>query len=332
MHRTDQKTALILGATGGVGSETARALAAHGWRIRALARDPKKAPALDAEWVRGDAMTRQDVVAAAEGCQLIFHGVNPPGYRDWDKLAVPMLENTIAAARAAGARVVFPGTVYNYGPDAFPVLREDSPQSPTTRKGAVRVEMERRLERASHDGVPVLILRAGDFFGPYLTANSWFSQALVKPGRPLTRVTYPGAREVGHAWAYLPDFGETIARLMDREAELGVFERFHMEGHWFERGVEIAERLRPVAGVPDAPIRRMPWLALDALSPVVTTFRELREMRYLWRTPVKLDGAKLRGFLGDDLPHTPADLALRRSLEGQGCLPQSDAGLAPAAA
>ena len=51
-------TALILGATGGVGGATARALAEAGWRIRALARDPSKLAAREPGWeaVAGDAM------------------------------------------------------------------------------------------------------------------------------------------------------------------------------------------------------------------------------------------------------------------------------------
>jgi hypothetical protein len=53
-----------------------------------------------------------------------------------------MLDSSIAAAKASGARILFPGTVYNFGPDAWPILREDSPQRPKTRKGAIRVEME----------------------------------------------------------------------------------------------------------------------------------------------------------------------------------------------
>ena len=68
--------------------------------------------------------------------------------------------------------------------------------------------------------------------------------------------------DAGHAWAYLPDLGETFARLLERD-DLPRFARFHFEGHWFERGVEIAERTRAAAGVPDAPIRRMP----DSIQP-----------------------------------------------------------------
>lgn len=74
-------------------------------------------------------MVREQVLAAAQGCAVIVHAVNPPGYRNWSKLVLPMVDNTIAAAQAQGATIVLPGTVYNFGPDTFPVLREASPQN-----------------------------------------------------------------------------------------------------------------------------------------------------------------------------------------------------------
>ena len=66
-------------ATGGAGYETAKALAARGWRIRAMHRDPQKVSALlpDAAWVPGDAMRRDDVVAAAVGCDGWFVETHP---------------------------------------------------------------------------------------------------------------------------------------------------------------------------------------------------------------------------------------------------------------
>uniref|UniRef100_UPI0013DAC73E SDR family NAD(P)-dependent oxidoreductase n=1 Tax=Stenotrophomonas maltophilia TaxID=40324 RepID=UPI0013DAC73E len=35
-----EKTALVLGATGGIGGEVARLLVARGWQVRALNRNP----------------------------------------------------------------------------------------------------------------------------------------------------------------------------------------------------------------------------------------------------------------------------------------------------
>lgn len=330
------RTALIIGATGGFGGETALALAGRGWRIRALNRKPEKAARDFAalgpvEWVKGDAMKPADVVAAAKGVSLVVHAANPPGYRNWQGTAIPMLESSIAAAKAAGARLVFPGTVYNFGPDAFPLVDETSPQHPRTRKGAIRVAMEARLKSASAEGLRVLIVRAGDFVGSR-GGNNWFAQGLVKPGKRLRSVTYPGAREAGHAWAYLPDLAETVVHLVERGSDLAPFEVFHFGGHWFERGVDIAEATRAAADAPQAPIRRFPWFAIYLLAPFVETFREMLEMRYLWKVPVRLDNRKLVAFLGEE-PHTPTERMLRETLVGLGCLdahPTGRRALAPA--
>lgn len=112
---THQQLALVIGATGGLGYEVARALHAHNWRVRALHRNPAEAqrksnlPAT-IEWVAGDAMNPADLVAAAKDVGVIVHAANPPHYRNWRGLAIPMLQSTIAAAQASGARIVFPGT------------------------------------------------------------------------------------------------------------------------------------------------------------------------------------------------------------------------------
>jgi nucleoside-diphosphate-sugar epimerase len=181
---TTKRTALVLGATGGIGGEMARALRRRGWAVRALHRRAEAMAGRDGlDWRQGDAMEAADVLRAAEGAELIVHAVNPPGYRNWGRLVLPTLESSITAARATGARIVLPGTVYNFGPEALPLIGENSPQNPVTRKGRIRAEMERRLEAA---GVPVLIVRAGDYFGPEAASN-WFAQVLVRPGRPLRR-------------------------------------------------------------------------------------------------------------------------------------------------
>jgi nucleoside-diphosphate-sugar epimerase len=311
------KTALVLGATGGVGGALTEVLLRRGWTIQALTRDPARAaagrdPAI--QWICGDAMDRAAVTAAAAGVSLLVHAVNPPGYRDWDKLVLPMMDNTIAAARAAGARVLLPGTVYNYGPDAFPVLREDSPQQPLTRKGKIRAEMERRLRRS---GVPALVVRAGDFFGGPQGGNNWFSLGLVKAGAALKRVNRPGRRGVGHAWAYLPDLAETMAELVEKTPAEG-FELYHFAGHYDADGEQMFGAIGRAAGR-RLKVQPLPWLVFDLLSPFVVTFREMREMRYLWRTPLKLDNARLLAVLGRE-PHTPLDEAVKKTLRELKCV------------
>ncbi len=316
------RLALVIGATGGIGGETAKALLAHGWRVRALARDPHAARQRAAwvgalEWAAGDAMNEADVTSAAHGTAIIVHAANPPRYRNWRGLAIPMLNNAIAAARASGARLIFPGNVYNFGPDAWPVIRENSPQHPLTRKGAVRVEMEAMLTGAAGTGVRSLVVRAGDSFGAH-QPGGWLRDLMVKPGKPVRAVVYPGDHAAGHAWAYLPDLAETIARLADIEQALPVLETVNFGGHWVEPGVEFAKAIGRAAGCPDVKIRKAPWLMLRLASPFVELFRELLEMRYLWEVPVRLDNSKLRGLIGEE-PHTPLENALREVLTALGC-------------
>ena len=323
MTTTDTPTALVVGATGGIGGETAKALLAAGWRVRALTRDLARArrdfAGLGAvEWVAGDALRAANVIAAAQGTRLILHGANPPGYRNWRGLVMPMLESSVSAARASGARLVLPGTVYNFGPDAGEMIDERSPQHPVTRKGRIRVEMEALLARAAREGVRSLVVRAGDYFGGH-APNSWFSAAMVRPDRPVSFVVYPGRRAVGHAFAYLPDLAQAILRLAAIDAQLAPFEVVQFAGHWLPRGDSIAEAIRRVACAPRAPILPLPAALLYLAAPFSTTFREMIEMRYLWRRPLRLDNARLEALIGPE-PHTPLDEAVRQSLEALGCL------------
>lgn len=316
----DKRLALVLGATGGVGGAVAHKLQSRGWKVRALNRNAAKASASGQgfDWLQGDAMNAADVRKAAEGASLIVHAVNPPGYRDWEKLVLPMLDNTIAAARAVGARIVLPGTVYNFGPDAFPVVTEDSPQHPVTKKGKIRVEMEKRLKAASETGTGVIIVRAGDFFGPGATSNSWFSAAFATPGKPVGTIKNPARPGIGHQWAYLPDVAETMVQLVERAERLPAFACYHMNGFWDGDGRQMAEAVRRVAGGA-AKIGRFPWFIVPLLAPFMTVMHELKEMRYLWKVTLRMRNDKLVAELGTE-PHTPIDEAVRASLIAQGSL------------
>ncbi|SOE13729.1 nucleoside-diphosphate-sugar epimerase [Hoeflea halophila] len=318
-----QKLALVLGATGGVGSAMAAKLSSRGYQVRAMHRDAgaqaKKMPQY--EWVNGDAMARADVLAAAKGVELIVHAVNPPGYRNWGTLVLPMIENTIVAAKASGARILMPGTVYNFGPETFANVTEDSPQRPQSFKGKIRVQLEERLEAATHEGTQVILVRTGDYFGPG-AESSWFSQVMIKPGAPVTKITSPSDPGVGHQWAYLPDVAETMMQLVERSEDLPTFARFHMEGVWDADGMQLSESIRRVTGRPSLRTRRFPWWLLYLGAPFIAFFRELLEMRYLWRQPLHMRNDKLVAFLGAE-PHTPLDQAMRETLRGLGCLEAS---------
>jgi nucleoside-diphosphate-sugar epimerase len=308
----DGKAVLVTGATGGVGGEVAAALIRHGWKVRALARDPVKARKngpQGIEWIAGDAMQAADMAAAGRGAAIVFHGANPPGYRNWRGLAIPMLANAIAAAQSAGARLIYPGSVYVYGPDAGTIVPEDAPQHPHTRKGKIRVEMEAMLHAAATSGLRTLVVRAGDFFGPR-APSSWVGKAMLADGAELSAVTTLEVEGAAHAWAYLPDLAETVALLADQEASLPSEARFHFGGHPLT-GRAMAEAVQRVTGG-TLPIRPFNWIPIYLAAPFVTFCREVIEMRYLWSTPLLLDNTRLLAVLGQE-PHTALDDAVRAS-------------------
>lgn len=307
------KEILILGATGGIGGAVAKVVLARGWRVRALVRHPDAArrawtgPTAP-QWLQGDAMRAEDVLQAAQGTSAILHGVNPPGYRNWGALVLPMLDNTIAAARATGARVVLPGTLYNYDVATTPRIDETTPQRATGAKGRIRIEMERRLAAAAPE-VTSLIVRAGDFFGPGVS-QSWFAQALAKP--PLRAIMDPGRPGVGHSWAYVPDVAETMARLLERP-DLAPAERVQFEGFWDADGTGMANAIRRAVGKPGLPRKPFPWWLMRLLAPFGGFPREVMEVMPLWRYPVRLDNARLVALLGAE-PRTPLDEAVAAAL------------------
>lgn len=319
---TQRNKVLVLGATGGIGGEVARQLRDAGWQVQALQRGLTQSSETREGilYLRGNALNRADVMHAARGCCVLVHAVNPPGYRRWSEWVLPMIDNTIAAALKEGATIVLPGTVYNYGPDAFPLLTEDAPQRPLTRKGKIRVELEQRLLAATKQGARAIVLRAGDFFGAQ-TANSWFSQGIIKPGQAVKRINLPGDPGVGHQWSYLPDVAQTMVQLLNVRERLAPFSSFHMAGHWDADGSQMAAAIARCVeqNGGQAKQRAFPWWLMRLASPFVVTLRELMEMRYLWQQPLRMDNRRLLAVLGTE-PHTPLALAVEATLKGLGCL------------
>lgn len=315
-----ERTVLVLGATGGVGGSIAAALARHGWQVRALVRDPGRLTAeqraLGYEWIAGDASDGAAVTGAAAGVQALVHAVSPAGYQGWKGTVLPWVDNTIAAAKAAGARIVLPGTIYNYDPATTPVIDADTPQTSGGEKGRIRQELEERLKAASTE-VPVLIVRAGDFFGPG-ARSSWFTQALVRPGRQVKRLINPG-KGVGHSWAYLPDLAETFARLLDVPDKLARFEVVPFEGVWDPDGRLMPSAVAEAAGKARLPEWQFPWWAMRLLAPFGGFPAAVVEIERYWRHPVRLDNRRLVELLGEE-PRTPLPEAMRATLREMGSL------------
>lgn len=115
--------ALVTGATGMVGRHITERLLADGWTVRAMVRDPAGVAArelsdLGVETVRGDVLDQPAFVAAARGCEVIFHAAAEIMTRGWEAyrtVNVDGTRNAISAAAAASARLLQVSSVAVYG-------------------------------------------------------------------------------------------------------------------------------------------------------------------------------------------------------------------------
>lgn len=301
------KTVVVLGAAGRIGKAAAQAFLDAGYRVKAATRDGRTVLA-GTEPVKADAMNVAQLRAAFNGADVIFNGLNPL-YPEWKTVALPMARNIMDAMRGSGALHLFPGNVYVFGSPMPPVLREDTPQSPTTAKGRIRLDMEALFRReAEQHGTRTIVLRAGDFFGA--GSGSWFDLVLTaKVGSGV--FTTPGPMNLPHAWAYLPDLVATFARLPAIADQLAPYEALHFPGHTATLG-QMKAAIEKAAGKP-LKVSNLPWWGLRLTTPFNAMNREIYEMRYLWEEAHSLQSERLEKLIGP-LPNTPLDAAIARTL------------------
>jgi dihydroflavonol-4-reductase len=114
--------ALVTGASGFIGGAVARALLAHRIEVRALLRRGTSANIADSgaiETIPGDLRDAGTVIAAARGCDAIFHvGALYSFFAPRDELHainVGGTRNVIEAARTSGARLVYTSSISTIG-------------------------------------------------------------------------------------------------------------------------------------------------------------------------------------------------------------------------
>jgi len=305
---------LVLGANGGIGHWTVVKLVERGEPVRVLVRDPDRfrkswPEAKGVDVVAGDVLVAEDVRRAAQGATTIFHGVNVP-YAEWATKSFPMLANTISAAQAAGARVVFPGNVYVFGHARAEFVREDHLMEPHTRKGRLRRQMEQRLEELHRTkGLAFTIVRMPDFYGPFVVNRLYaeiFRHALQGRSMP-----WYGDLDVPYEFLFIPDGGEAMVRAGLDPSSDG--ETYHLPGSGVTTPREFLGMVAEVAGSKSRPRAVPGWMV--TLSGIFNAeAREFREMMYLKQERLLLDGSKFRQKFGA-VPSTPYATGVRETLD-----------------
>ncbi len=210
---------LIIGATGNFGGSVLRELNERGgYELSALVR-PGGSPLEYDELriVEGDATNRDDLLRATHEIDVLVYGYNVP-YDKWGRNLVLAARTLAEVASQRGIMIVYPGNVYGLDPGQPGPIDESGLLRAPTKKGKLRNEIELILHESTQNGASLLIVRAGDFFGPN-SANTWFSFMTQKAltGGPLIT---PEPSDVKHTWAYLPDLSRSIVDLIGSRKKL----------------------------------------------------------------------------------------------------------------
>lgn len=333
---SDQPTVLVLGARGRFGRAAARAFAQAGWQVHAQVRPGGQGPAIaGVQWLAADPGDTAALVKAAAGAAVVVQALSPLyTHKAW-RTGVPQLTGAaIRVTRALGATLMLPASVYNFGEYMPDVLREDTPQMPTTFKGRLRMASERQILQATQDGaMKAVVIRGGDFFGS--GTGSWFDQVMVKE-LARGRFTYPGKLDVPTAWAYLPDMARAFVQVAQQRDRLGAFETLHFGGYsltgreWVDAMTPLAREQGWLAAGEALKVKSVSWPLLRTLGLFMPMLAALSEMRYLWRTPHRLANDRLVQLIGAE-PHTPLADAVRQATAELGLGAPAPAALALAA-
>ena len=317
------KTVLVLGAAGRVGEAIATAFVARGWRVRGGVRGRHLGSlAAGVESLEVDATDATSLFRAAEGAEIVVSALNPL-YTEWEEKVMPMALNAAVAARKAGAVLMLPGNVYNFGHGVREHMAEDMADMPSTAKSRIRIELEALFREEAERGGRSVVIRAGDFFGGR-RPGTWLDEIILKRLRSGV-FTWPGPADIPHAFAYLPDLAAAFVAVAERARGLAPFETFHFAGHTLsgnemKRLVEEATGRRLV-------MRSVPWPLVRVAGLFSPMMREIAAMSYLWRVPHSLDGSKLARVAPELTATAPLEAVTRAirdlALDGAAAAPDS---------
>lgn len=211
---------LILGATGGIAYAFTKELISKKVNSTLYVRNKEKAIQLFGrsefvEIVEGDINETAKFRKAAIGKTFIFCGINFP-YQEWESKFKPALDTVIKVSKETKATILFPENNYAFGNMSYPI-KENTLPKPTTKKGAVRLELVQHLKKATeHGDCKAIVLRLPDFFGPNVTNGLMkpiFGNAVSnKPMQWLINADIP------HQLAFTPDVARLFYRLTQKKS------------------------------------------------------------------------------------------------------------------
>ncbi|WP_214470745.1 NAD-dependent epimerase/dehydratase family protein [Mesorhizobium sp. dw_380] len=274
---------VVVGA-GPVGRETARLLGEEGHDVVLTSRSVGSNGLRNVRAVQADATDAAELSRISRKADAIFMCAMAT-YHRWPTDFFPIIDGTVRAAEAVGAKLIVLGNLYGYGQNADSPLRSDLSLDPTSRKGTARTIMWQRAVRAD---VPAIEVRPSDYLGH--GAISYFSLVALPSiieGKP---TAFIGDLDATHAWTFTKDVAKTLVAASRYTGEWG--RAFHVPSqHASPR--ELIHKTAAMLRREILETRSYSIPEMEALG-----MHELIEMSYLFETPLLVDFSDAETLLG----------------------------------
>jgi nucleoside-diphosphate-sugar epimerase len=279
----------ILGAGGVIGVELAKALTKYTNEIRLTGRSPKKVNETDSLFT-ANLTRREEVFEAVKGSEVVYLTVGLE-YKTlvWQEQWPPLMQNVTDACQEYDARLVFFDNVYAIGGDHVKHITEDSPISPTSKKGEVRAKLDHMIiDKISGGKLNAIIARSADFYG--VGNNMVLMEVVYKNLAKNKKAQWLYTAKTRHSFTYTPDAGSATAILGNTPDAYNQVWNLPTDRN-IMTGEEWIALFAQEMGKNNK-YQVMPAWMVKAASLFVPLFAELYEMRYQFDRDFFLDSSK----------------------------------------
>lgn len=302
----------ILGAGGSIGIELAKCLKDYTTDIRLVNRKPKQVNPTDTLFA-ADLTDRASVFSAIEGSAVTYVTIGfPYSVKMWRQSWVPFIQNVIDACVECDSKLVFFDNVYAIGGDHVRHITENSPIHPTSKKGHIRAEVDRRiLDSITKRGLKAIIARSPDFFGGTARDNSIAINLIYNNlAKGKKAQWFCDAKRI-HSMGYVPDLAKGTALLGNTPDAYNQIWNLPCD----TQKITGEEWIRIFAEVMDAKNVYMilpNWL-VKSMGLFVPVLKEVAEMNYQYDRDYYFDSAKFNTYF--NYTPTPNAAAVKRAVE-----------------
>jgi nucleoside-diphosphate-sugar epimerase len=207
----------ILGSSGIIGKELAKALPKYTNKIRLVSRSPQKVNDGD-ELFKANLFNADETLKAVEGSEVVYLTVGLQYDTNvWRTHWPALMKNVIDACKKNKSKLIFFDNVYSYG-RVNGWMTEETPIKPDSEKGKVRAELsEMILKEVKQGNLKAIIAKAADFYGPE-TPLSFVNIMVFDNFKKGKKAQWFIDVNKKHSFTYTPDAGKGTAVLGNTES------------------------------------------------------------------------------------------------------------------